>query len=134
MIVTQQYTKGIGETVDEIKEAVGEFTPYEKVTFSCMETEEIKNAIVNSGKKTVIVCGTEAHICVLQTMIQLKEMGYNVVYVENCSGSRKDHDKKMALKRAMAEGIIPTTYEALLFELTETAKNPVFKTISNLIK
>jgi len=135
MVVTQQYTKGIGMTVPVISEAVGVgFTYYDKVTFSCVENEEILSKIEESGRKNIIICGIEAHICVLQTVIDLIEKGYHVIVVQDCVGSRKKNDCKIGMKRAMIEGAVPTTYESILFELTRVAKTDVFKEISRLIK
>jgi len=135
MLVTQQYTKGIGMTVPVLSDVFGEEFIYEdKVTFSCAEDETILEKIKQSGKKNIIVCGIEAHICVLQTIIDLIAKGYHVILVEDCVGSRKESDRQVGIKRAVAEGAIPTTYESILFELTRVAKTDVFKEISRLIK
>lgn len=135
MVVTQQYTKGLGMTVPEITKIFGDdFTYEDKVAFSCMDDETISNKIKEIGKKNIIICGIEAHICVLQTVIDLIEKGFNAILVEDCIGSRKPNDKKIGVRRATMEGAIITTYEALLFELTRIAKGEVFKTISKLIK
>ncbi|MBB2182299.1 isochorismatase family protein [Lachnospiraceae bacterium MD1] len=135
MIVTQQYTKGIGMTVPILANAYGDnFEYYDKVTFSCAEDEAILKKIEESGKRNIIVCGVEAHICVLQTVIDLLERGYHVILVEDCIGSRKQNDRLIATQRAAAEGALLTTYEAILFELTRVAKTDTFKEISRLIK
>ena len=133
-IVSQQYTKGLGETIEPINNALGDVKYFEKKTFSLWQNEEIKEAIMVSGKKTAIICGVEAHICVLQTVIDLRDVGYNVVLVTDCIGSRKKIDKKFACKRAAEEGAFLTTYEAILYELTVGADSPYFKTISKLTK
>jgi len=134
MVVSQQYTKGIGMTIPAITEAIGHLDYFEKMTFSCYDDEAIKTKIDGLGKKNIIVCGTEAHVCVLQSCIDLKAAGYNVVLVGDCVGSRRTYDKKMGLKRAAREGVFITTYEAILFELLRKAGGDVFKTISKLIK
>lgn len=135
MLVTQQYTNGIGMTVPELTEVLQEdFTYYDKISFSCAEDSEILEKIVQSGKKNIIVCGIEAHICVLQTVIDLLEKGYQVVLVEDCVGSRKESDRQAGIRRALAEGALPATYESILFELTRVAKTDVFRVISKLIK
>lgn len=134
MIVTQQYTKGLGMTVPVLQQAAGTEHFSEKITFSCMENEDIRRSVQESGKKYVIVCGIEAHICVLQTCIDLKEAGYETILVMDCISSRKETDKEGAILRAQQEGVLLTTSEALLFELTRTAGTPVFKEISRLIK
>ncbi|OCL87657.1 Isochorismatase family protein [Aliarcobacter thereius] len=134
IIVNEQYKRGIGETILLLKELVSEYSSYEKTTFSACQTPDILNAIKTSGKKNIIVAGIETHVCVLQTCIDMIENGFNVILVTNCSGSRKKLDHKMAIKRLIQAGVIPTTYESILFELTLDSKNPNFKAISALIK
>lgn len=135
LLVSQQYTKGIGMTVPEIKKAVGDGFEYlDKITFSCADNDEIFKKIMDLGRKNIIICGIEAHICVLQTVIDLIQKGFRVILVEDCIGSRKENDKKIAVQRAAKEGASLTTYEAILFELTRVAKTDVFKEISGLIK
>lgn len=135
MLVTQQYTKGLGLSVEPITDAFGEeFTYYDKITFSCLDDENIRRAVKGMGKKNIIVCGAEAHICVLQTVIDLIAMDYHVILVEDCIGSRKENDYETALKRAMVEGAIPATYESILYELTRVSKTDIFKEISKLVK
>lgn len=82
----------------------------------------------------MIICGIEAHICVLQTVIDMKEAGYQPILVADCISSRSSEDKRYALIRAQQEGALITTAEALLYELMETSKAPEFKTISALVK
>ncbi|NLK74527.1 MAG: hydrolase [Clostridiales bacterium] len=135
MIVTHQYTKGLGMTVPQIREVFGDkFTYSDKSAFSCMDDDNIRKLIEDSGKKNVLLCGMEAHICVLQTAIDLKEKGYNVYLVQDCIGSRREYDMTVALQRAISEGIGLTTYESILFELTRVSGTETFKTISKLIK
>ena len=134
IVVNEQYKKGIGETIEPLKELVSEYTAYEKTTFSGCQTPQILEVLKNSGKKNIIVAGIETHVCVLQTCIDLIENGFNVILVTNCCGSRSKNDHKMAIKRLIQAGVVPTTYESILFELTLDAKNPNFKAISSLIK
>lgn len=133
-IVNEQYKKGIGETIPSLNELVQDYPHFEKVTFSCCQNEATMDAINSTNKKVVIVAGIETHVCVLQTCIDLLESGFEVVLVTDCCTSRKQKDTDMAITRLVQEGVIPTTYESLLFELTLTAKNPVFKEISSLVK
>lgn len=135
MLITQQYTKGIGMTIPVVVDAIGETFKYdEKISFSCADNDEIMRKITDSGKKNIIICGIEAHICVLQTVIDLVGKGYHVILVEDCISSRKENDRQIAVIRAGAEGALITTYESILFELTRVAKTDVFKQISRLIK
>ncbi len=133
-IVNEQYKKGIGETIPSLREFVDADPHFEKTTFSCCKNEPTMEAIKNAGKKVVIVAGIETHVCVLQTCIDLLEAGLQPVLVTDCVTSRKQRDTDMALERLIQAGVVPTTYESILFELTVNAKNPVFKQISSLVK
>lgn len=130
MILTQQYTKGLGETIQVLKDASGEISHVEKLRFSAYE--DIKEQI--QEKKYVIVCGVEAHICVLQTAMDLAHNGYVPILVVDCISSRKQLDCDIALERAKQEGILLTTHEAVLFELLETAGTASSKAIQKIIK
>ena len=133
--VTEQYPKGLGRTVPKILTAAGTKTAFDKITFSCLENEKIREHIgCQAGRRFVAVCGIEAHICVLQTVIDMKEAGYQPILVADCISSRSSEDKRYALIRAQQEGALITTAEALLYELMETSKAPEFKTISALVK
>ncbi len=130
MVITQQYTKGLGMTVREITEATGTAEYIDKISFTAYDC--VKDKI--SAKKYIIVCGIEAHICVLQTVIDLKEAGFVPVLVEDCISSRKESDKQVALERARQEGAIVTTYESLLFEFLKVAGTETSKKIQKLIR
>ena len=130
MYITQQYTKGLGMSVDEIMEAAGTTEYIDKIAFTAYDSVKWKLR----GKKFVIVCGIEAHICVLQTVIDLKAAGYVPVLVSDCIASRKEADKQVALERARQEGAIVTTYESLLFELLKVAGTDTSKAIQKLIR
>lgn len=135
LYLTQQYTRGLGQTVQPILEVVQDNTkesptPIEKISFSAYQV--IQEFI--EGKRYVIICGVEAHICVLQTVIDLVAAGYIPVLVADCISSRKELDKQIAMERAKQEGAIITTYEAILFELLREAGTERSKRIQKLIK
>lgn len=139
-IVSQQYTKGLGDTISPIAEVLStnlsedKYEVNDKITFSCVKDINIYAKVVQAQCKNVIICGCEAHICVLQTVIDLIKEGYNVYLVQDCIASRKANDKDIAIVRAISEGAFITTYEAILFELCQKAGNDTFKYISKLIK
>lgn len=134
VMMTAQYSKGLGLNVPQICEAAGTEEFCDKKSFSIYEDEGARKKLESLGKKNVILCGIEAHICVLQSVMGLVAAGYQPILVEDCVSSRKIHDKEIAMERARAEGAIVTTYESLLFELTGGAGNDKFKQISNLVK
>ncbi len=134
IIVSQQYTKGLGPTVKEIDEVLGTYEAKEKIAFSCWDEPSIQSEIKQLNKKWIIVTGIEAHICVLQTVLDLIDNGYVPVLIEDCISSRKDNDKKIAVERMRKAGAIVTTYESILFELFRYAGTEQFKEFSRLIK
>ncbi|WP_321312450.1 hydrolase [Halarcobacter sp.] len=134
IIVNEQYKKGIGETIPSLKELTDDYPHFEKTTFSCCGNNDSLAAIKATGKNIVILAGIETHVCVLQTALDLLSEGLQPVLVTDCVNSRKAKDKDIAIQRLIQAGVIPTTYESLLFELTENAKHPVFKEISKLVK
>lgn len=134
ILITQQYTKGLGMSAPSLFVAAGTDSWLEKRAFSCIGDEIIRKAIQDSHKKQVIVCGTEAHICVQQSVLDLLHLGYEVFLIADCISSRKPSDAKTAIHRMEQAGAIVTSYEAVLFELLETSMHPQFKAISALIR
>ncbi len=133
-IVTEQYTKGLGFTIPPLKESLEGITPLEKTQFSCCGSKGIDDILISEGKNFIIIAGIEAHVCVLQTVIDLCSMGYTPVIVDDCVSSRNINDKTVAIERMKREGAIVTTYESILFELLEDSKSPEFKAISKIVK
>lgn len=134
MLVTQQYTKGLGPTDPSIVNIISGFSHIEKNTFSCCGEPAFMEKLSSLGKKNIILCGIETHVCVLQTCLDLLEDGYIPVVVEDCVSSRKPNDKAIAIERMRQEGARITTLESILFELTRSAGTETFKSISKLVK
>ena len=131
IIVTEQYPKGLGSTISEIRDFLTNAEYIEKTSFSALKDEEIKKLL---SKKQVIIFGIETHICVLQTAMDLLREGYEVFVVENACGSRDELNKQTALRRLIHAGAQIITTEMVLFELLESSKHPQFKEIQALIK
>jgi len=134
LLVTEQYPKGLGPTLEQLSGALEWNHPIEKIAFSCCDEPAFLKSLDTTNRNTLIICGIEAHVCVLQTVIDLIGSGYNAVVVADCISSRKAEDKRIALERIHAEGAMITTYESILFELTRVAGTDEFKAISRLIK
>ncbi len=134
VITTQQYTKGLGATVEPVAEALGCDEHIEKKEFSCYANPDFRNALDGLGKKTVLIAGCETHVCVEQTVFDLLEAGYNVMVLGNCVSSRFKNDRKTALQLMQSAGASVTTYEAALFDLLGSADDPVFREISKIVK
>lgn len=133
-IVTQQYTKGIGETVPSVKELLGAFEHIEKKSFSCMGEPEFCRVLESFDKGTVILAGIEAHICVEQTALDLIKEGYKVALVTDCIQSRNPQNKERSIMRLAAAGAIITSCESVLYELLGSAAAPEFKAVSAIVK
>ncbi|RLD81063.1 MAG: hydrolase [Bacteroidetes bacterium] len=134
IVVTQQYTKGLGETIPELAEALGEYKHIEKTAFSCCDEPRFNEDLALASKMYVVVTGIEAHVCVMQTVNDLIGQGYIPVVVEDCIGSRNPNDKKIAIERMRQSGAIITTYESILFELLKYSGTDQFREISQLVK
>jgi nicotinamidase-related amidase len=134
LLVTQQYTKGLGGTVPQVGEAIGKFDHIEKMAFSCCGDEGFMNEFKKLNKKNVLLAGIEAHVCVLQTTLDLLEAGYQPVVIEDCVSSRFLNNKTVAIERMRQSGAIVSTFESILFELTEESGTELFKGIVKLVK
>ncbi|MDO5016726.1 MAG: isochorismatase family protein [Eubacteriales bacterium] len=134
-LVTEQYPKGLGPTVPELKavcDAAGA-KYYAKTRFTAA-IPEVLAEIEESGRQSIILTGMEAHICVWQTAMDLLALGYQVYLPEDAIGSRQSKHKQRALDNLILYGAEVVPVEGLLFELIQDSKHSAFKTISNLIK
>jgi hypothetical protein len=134
LIVTEQYPKGLGATVGEISSRAYSFPVVEKMAFSCCDEPAVLENQAMKNSDTVLVFGIEAHVCVLQTVIDLKEKGYQAVVVADCISSRNREDKQLAVERMRTEGAVITSCESILLELARVSGTDEFKAISRLIK
>jgi len=132
--VTEQYVKGLGETIPSIREALDEYDAIEKITFSCCGSTDIEANILGSSRHHVLLFGIETHVCVLQTALDLIELGRTVIVVEDCVSSRSANDKRIAIERMRQHGAVITTMESILFEFLREAGTETFKKISALVK
>jgi nicotinamidase-related amidase len=134
-IVTEQYPKGLGRTVPDVREHLGEaFAPVEKVVFSCGRSPEFRAALDATGRRDVILCGVETHVCVLQTAIDLINAGYRVYVPADGVASRRVLDTERGLALMDKAGAVVGTTEAFVFQLLERAGTDEFKAISKLVK
>lgn len=134
VLVTEQYTKGLGFTIQPLKIALSNYLCVEKMAFSCCDEPLFEEALHSTARKSVILCGIETHVCVLQTTLDLLQAGYQPIVIEDCVSSRKLSDKQTAISRMRQEGAIITSLESILFELTRYSGTDTFKAISKLVK
>lgn len=132
IIITEQYPKGLGETVDEIKNLLTDEKLIEKVSFSAYQN--IKNEIKEKNKNKIVISGIESHICVFQTVRDLLKEGYEVYIAVDAVGSRKENNSKNAIKIMQDMGAIVMNTEMIIYDVVKTAECENFKEISKLLK
>ncbi|MDR1496514.1 MAG: isochorismatase family protein [Clostridiales Family XIII bacterium] len=158
IIFTQQYTKGLGETIAPIRDAYiesvlsmdenvklatedqfmqnkhVEFSHIEKTAFSAAAEPAFMDALEAAKRREVLLCGIESHVCVLQTAEDLLDRGYAVKVAADATASRREIDADFAYARMARKGITVTTSEALLFEIMEGSEHPMFRQVSALVR
>lgn len=135
IVVTEQYPKGLGRTIEEITLSLPESAEiFEKTTFSSYGSAEFAGYLKMTGAKQILVCGVETHVCVNQTVQDLLAAGYEVHILSDCVASRFAKDKAAGLAKMYHCGAIPSSVEMALFELMNDSKHPKFKEIQALIK
>lgn len=134
VIISQQYTKGLGPSVEEIYEAAGTREYMDKTAFSCCRDAGIMDRFLEMGRGNVIVMGCETHVCVLQTCIDLKAAGFTPIIALDAVTSERKDDLDAGIIRAQQEGVLITSTEAILFELCGDSGSPQFREFSNLVK
>jgi nicotinamidase-related amidase len=134
VLVTEQYVKGLGTTVAELKEKAVLAPCFEKMAFSCCGSEEFVAALKATGRSQVIITGMESHVCVLQTVIELREAGLNVHIVSDAVMSRTKQNWETAVQAMTLAGAIPTSTESTLFQLLKVAGTDEFKKLSKLVR
>jgi nicotinamidase-related amidase len=132
VVATEQYPNGLGPTVDELAERLGEIPA--KMTFSCGACAEIFQGLRERNVHRLLVSGIEAHVCVQQTVLDLLADRWHVYVAVDAVGSRFEVDYRTALGRMESSGATLTTTEAALFEWCQTADRPEFKQISRLVR
>ena len=133
-IVTEQYPKGLGPTVPEVAEHIGEDVPVvEKTRFSAI-TPEVDAFLRETGRNTVLVCGIEAHICVLQSVLDLRSAGRDVFFCTDAISAGQATQIPHAFRRMEAAGAIPTGILSALYELMADKQHPAFKSCLELVK
>jgi nicotinamidase-related amidase len=133
VLASEQYPQGLGPTVEGLAALLGN-TPPAKLTFSCARDAELRTEVENSGCQQIVVSGIEAHVCVLQTALDLLSDGYEVFVPHDAVNSRRPVDKEWALQRMAAAGAVITSTESALFEIVERCDTADFKTVAKLIK
>lgn len=132
-LITEQYPKGLGSTIEKIRN-INSFTTIEKNTFSALQMPQFYENLKQLDVKNILIFGIETHICVLQTVIDLLENNYNVFVISDCSASRAEYNHNAALDVMKKKGAYIITLEIALFNLLKSSKHEHFKEIQQLIK
>ncbi len=133
VLATEQYPKGLGGTLAPIKERLGDAPVIEKTRFSAW-LPQVQDFVAQKGAANVVLLGAEAHVCMLQTVLDMRAAGLAVYVPFECTASRSPLNKANALAQMQAAGATVSNIESILFMLLGDAKHPAFKTISKLIQ
>lgn len=132
--VSEQYVRGLGPSLPEIRAAAVAAQFFEKTHFSCAAEAGVVDLLRASGRRQVVLCGSEAHVCVLQSAFGLQEAGFEVFLAADAASSRTPANRDAAIARMQAGGIGIATTEMVLFEWLERAATDEFRALLPLIK
>ncbi len=130
----QQVPSALGPTVPDIAELLTQDKPIDKASFSCCGCEEFVERLRSLGRRQVLLCGIETHVCIFQTAVDLLRKGCQVNVIADAVSSRTAENKEIGLQRIAAEGGRISSTEMTLFELLKTAEHPKFREIAKLVK
>jgi len=134
-VVTEQYPRGLGQTIPVVREALGnQCRPLEKLSFSIMGEEPIAEVVKNTGVRHMILCGMETHVCVLQSGLDLRDAGFFPHIAVDAVCSRTELDWETGIESMRDAGVGIGTVEQYLFQLLERTGSDQFKAISKLLK
>ena len=135
VIVTEQYPRGLGNTISQLKEILDENVDIvEKTSFNAIADKNLLDRIKSFNRKQILIMGIETHICVYQTALALLEQGFEVYAIKDACASREKYEFKQGIYAMAQNGVKITCVEMALFEWLKDAKNPKFKEIQALIK
>jgi len=136
VLVTTQYARGLGETVPEILSLVGDTKPIDKLEFSCFGKDSFCSAVksVPGNRNTMLLCGMETHICVMQTALGALEQGYLVHVASDAVGSRAEWNWKIGLERMRDAGCVISSTEMMMYELLRKSGTEAFKELLQHLK
>jgi nicotinamidase-related amidase len=134
VLVTEQYPEGLGHVVPELQGLAPNAKTLEKMHFSCMNDEQFAAQFKALGRRQAVIVGMEAHICVMQTGVNLMEEGFDIFVVTDATSSRSPESEKACLDRLSADGAGIVTTEMVVFEWLGRAGTPEFREMLALVK
>lgn len=129
VVMTTQYLKGLGATHEDVAALAPEGVTFDKLTFSCFGSPGFTAALSATGRRTLLLCGVEAHICVLQTGLDALARGYAVHLVTDATGSRRESNAHLGHRRLEAAGAVLSGAEMAVYELLGASGTPAFKSL-----
>ncbi len=136
VLVTTQYARGLGNTVPELASLVADVTPIDKTEFGCFGKDVFCSAVkeLPGHRNTMLLCGMEAHICVMQTALGALDQGYIVHVASDAIGSRSEWNWQVGLERMQNAGAVISSTEMMIYELMRKSGTPQFKELLQYIK
>jgi nicotinamidase-related amidase len=135
IISTMQNQEKLGDVVPQVKQLLPPLLPpFDKMTFSCLANPAFASELHRSGRKQILLCGIEAHICVCQTALELISAGYQVHVAADAVSSRTEEDRRIGLEKMRQSGVLVSSVEAALFEMLGEAGTPDFREILKIVK
>jgi nicotinamidase-related amidase len=134
VLVTEQYPKGLGRTLPELRTLLGETPAFEKTAFSCAGADGFVDRLQALGVEHVILTGIEAHVCVLLTALDLLTRGLRVSIVADAVCSRRPANLEIGLGQARQAGAVVTATETVVFQLLGRADSDAFRELSKLLR
>ncbi len=136
ILLTTQYCKGLGQVIPEVASLLPDAKPMDKLEFSCFGSGEFTAALkaLPGRRNTVLLCGMETHICVMQTALGALEHGYHVHVASDAVSSRTEWNWKIGLLRMRDAGAVISSTEMMLYELLRSSGTPSFKEILPFLK
>lgn len=135
-LVSTQYAKGLGNTVPDIASMLPDTPAIDKLMFSCFGSDVFCSMLkrLPGNRNTVLLCGMESHICVMQTALGALRDGYLVHVASDAVGSRTEWNWKIGLERMRDAGAVISSTEMMVYELMRSSGTPEFKELLPYIK
>ena len=134
VLISEQYKKGLGGTLQQIRDGLPQASYFDKTHFSACAEPDFLELLKRYERPQIVVVGTEAHVCVLQTCLDLLQSGFDVFVVADAVGSRNKKHEQIAIEQLRQAGAVISCAETVIFQWTKKAATPTFKKVLTIIK
>ena len=134
ILLTEQHSKWLGSTLQEIREVLPEYSPVEKIDFNCCAVDLFNRNLERMGLKNIILAGVESHICIMQTCIGLLAKGYQIHIPQDAVGSRKEENRQVGLELMRGVGAVITSTETVIYQILKRGNTKEFREMLKLVK